>query len=235
MYNSPLISVIIPTYNSEKYLPEAIESVLAQTYEPLEIIVIDDGSTDNTSEAIKRFGSSIQYHCQVNSGSAAARNLGIELAKGDFFAFLDADDLWVEDKMTRQIKAFENNPELDIVFGLVQQFHSPDLEESMKAKIYCPSELVPGHIPSALLIKRDAFFRVGLFETDWKLAEFASWYVRIAEVGLQTITLPHLVAKRRLHKANKGVKDRKFQGEYLHILKASLDRRRSKNPELRNS
>lgn len=232
MNQSPLISVIIPTYNCEKYLPEAIESVLAQTYKPFEIIVIDDGSTDNTADRVKHFGSSIQYHIQANAGSAAARNFGIELARGDFFAFLDADDLWVEDKLNRQMAAFGSDPELDIVFGLVQQFHSPDLDEEMKAKVYCPSELVPGHIPSALLVKREAFFRVGLFETKWKIAEFASWYVRIAEVGLKTQTLPHLVAKRRLHKTNKGVKDRQFQAEYVQILKASLDRRRTQNSKM---
>ncbi|MFB2921623.1 glycosyltransferase family 2 protein [Aerosakkonema funiforme] len=228
MENHPSVSVIIPVYNCEKYLAEAIESVLAQTYQPLEIIVIDDGSTDGSAEVAKHFGTTVQYCFQANSGTAAARNLGIELAKGDFFAFLDADDLWVEDKLTNQMAAFTNNPNLDIVYGQVQQFISPDLAENLKAKLQVSPKLMPGHIPSALLIKRDSFFQVGLFETRWKLAEFASWQVRVTELGLQTMMLPELVAKRRLHETNKGIKKREYQTEYIQILKASLDRRRAK-------
>ncbi len=226
---NPLVSVIIPVYNCDRYLAQAIESVLAQTYQPIEIIVVDDGSTDNTSEVAKSFGAAVQYYFQINSGSAAARNRAIELAKGDFFAFLDADDLWVEDKLTRQMAAFANNPNLDIVFGQVQQFITPELPDHFKEKLHCPPELMPGHIPSALLIKRESFFRVGLFETQWKLAEFASWQVRVTELGLQTIVLPDLVAKRRLHETNKGIQQRQYQTEYIRILKASLDRRRAMN------
>ena len=228
MNYTPLVSVIIPVYNCEKYLAEAIESVLDQTYQPLEIIVIDDGSTDGSAEVAKRFDTTVQYCFQVNSGTAAARNRGIELAKGDFFAFLDADDLWVEDKLTNQMAAFINNPNLDVVYGQVQQFISPELGENLKAKLQVSPKLVPGHIPSALLIKRDSFFQVGLFETQWKLAEFASWQVRLTELGLQTMMLPELVAKRRLHETNKGIKQREYQTEYLQIMKASLDRRRAK-------
>ncbi|MFE1744118.1 glycosyltransferase family 2 protein [Coleofasciculus sp. H7-2] len=235
MSGSSLVSVIIPVYNCDRYLAEAIESVLAQTYQPIEIIVVDDGSTDGSAEVAKRFGSLVRYYFQTNSGSAAARNHGIELSQGNFFAFLDADDLWVEDKLASQMTAFESEPELDIVFGLVEQFYSPDLEESMRAKIHCPTELVSGHIPSALLIKRDAFFRVGSFETKWNLAEFACWYVRAVEVKLRMKMLPYLVAKRRIHKTNKGIRERQFQTEYIKILKASLDRRRAAGEQVKNS
>jgi glycosyltransferase involved in cell wall biosynthesis len=229
MKESPLVSVIIPVYNCDRYLAQAIESVQAQTYQPLEIIVVDDGSTDGSAEVAKSFGSAVQYCFQVNSGTAAARNRAIELAKGDFFAFLDADDLWVEDKLTRQMAAFSNQPDLDAVFGQVQQFLSPELPENLKGKLHCPTELMPGHIPSALLIKRDSFFRVGLFETQWKLAEFASWQVRATELKLRTMTLSDLVAKRRLHETNKGIEQRQYQIEYARILKSSLDRRRSQS------
>ncbi|MBE9125525.1 MULTISPECIES: glycosyltransferase family A protein [unclassified Coleofasciculus] len=227
METTLLVSVIIPFYNSDRYLAQAIESVVAQTYQPVEIIVIDDGSTDNSADVAKRFGEAVHYCYQTNSGTAAARNHGIELAQGNFLAFLDADDLWMPDKLERQMAAFASHPELDIVSGQVQQFHSPELDESIKAKIYCPPDLMPGHIPSAIVIKRESFFRVGLFETHWKLAEFPSWYVRATELGIQMMTLPNLVAKRRLHKTNKGVNQRQDKTEYIRILKASLDRRRA--------
>ena len=224
-----LVSVIIPVYNCDRYLAQAIQSVLEQTYQPLEIIVVDDGSTDGSAEVAKSFGSAVQYCFQANSGTAAARNRAIELAKGDFFAFLDADDLWVEDKLTRQMAAFSNQLDLDAVYGQVQQFLSPELPDNMKAKLHCPTELMPGHIPSALLIKRDSFFRVGLFETHWKLAEFPSWQVRATELKLRTMMLPDLVAKRRIHETNKGIQKREYQIEYARILKSSLDRRRSQS------
>ncbi len=223
---SPLVSVIIPVYNAERYVAEAIESVLAQTYNPVEIIVIDDGSTDGSAKVIKRFPS-VQYYSQPNTGISAARNRGIEQAQGTFFAFLDADDLWVEDKLTLQMSAFKNDPDLDIVFGHVKQFYSPELETSQNDKPPITNSQMPGHIPSAMLIKRDAFFRVGLFETNWQMGEFASWYLRSLEQGLQNLMLPDLVTWRRLHETNHGIQQREAINDYVHILKASLDRRRA--------
>ena len=226
--DNPLVSVIVPVYNGDHYLGEAIESILAQTYRPIEIIVIDDGSTDSSAAVAESFGSLVQYYHQINQGSSAARNYGISLAQGSFFSFLDADDLWVEDKITRQVAALRKNHKLDIVFGQVQQFYSPELDDSVKGQIHCPTEPMVGHIPSALLIKRDAFFRVGLFDTHIKSTEYVDWHVRATDLGLQMMVLPNVVAKRRLHKTNKGVRDRQLQRtEYSKILKASLDRRRA--------
>ncbi|MDZ8188160.1 MAG: glycosyltransferase family A protein [Nostoc sp. ChiSLP02] len=227
MANNPLVSVIIPVYNCNQYLAQAIESVLSQTYQPIEIIVVDDGSTDNSAEVAKHYAPLIRYCFQSNAGSGAARNRGIELAQGEFFAFLDADDLWVKDKLMHQMAAFNNNSELHIVFGQVKQFHSPELDEAFKAKIHCPAELMPGTIPSALLMKREAFFHVGRFEVNWQVVEFASWYMRANELNMNMLILPELVTLRRLHTTNKGVSQQRQEiTEYAHILKASLDRRR---------
>jgi len=225
----PTISVIIPVYNGERYLSEAIESTLSQTFLPIEVIVVDDGSTDSSAKVAKRFGKSVQYVFQSNNGTGVARNQGINLATGDFFAFIDQDDLWVEDKLDRQMSVFTAYPEAEMVFGHVQQFHSPELKEHIKQKIYCPARLMPGYSPSAMLIKRSAFFRVGLFETRWKIGEWANWYVRAMELGLKKIMLPDLVTLRRLHERNKGFYQSKEVNEYAKILKASLDRRRKKN------
>src|SRR5919205_4589183 len=108
MNSSPPIIVIIPVYNGESYVAEAIESILDQTYRPAEVIVVDDGSTDNTAEVVKRFGDVVQYHHQPNRGAGAARNRGVELSHGEFLAFLDADDLWHKDKLAHQIQAFKD-------------------------------------------------------------------------------------------------------------------------------
>ena len=136
--SKPLISVMIPVYNCDRYLGEAIESVLSQTYRPLEIIIIDDGSTDGSAAVAKRFMPHIHYYYQANAGIGSARNKGIELAQGSFFAFLDADDLWSKDKLAQQMAALEAHPGVDVVFGHVTQFYSPELDEELRRKIHCP-------------------------------------------------------------------------------------------------
>jgi glycosyltransferase involved in cell wall biosynthesis len=226
MGNKTLISVIIPVYNCERYLTEAIESVLAQTYRPIEIIVIDDGSTDDSAQVAKRFFSSVQCVHQPHSGLGAARNCGTGLAKGDYLAFLDADDIWVEDKLTLQMTVFKSNPRVDFVFGHVQQFISPELDESYKNKIYCPAEKMPGFFASAMLIKRESFVRVGAFETNWQIGEFINWYIRAKEKGLTSFMLHEVVLSRRLHTDNMSIRGRDSRTDYIRILKASLDRRR---------
>jgi glycosyltransferase involved in cell wall biosynthesis len=112
----PRVSVIIPTYNCDRFLPEAIDSVLMQTYQDYEIIVIDDGSTDQTCQVLEAYKHKIRYFYQQNQGSAVARNLGIKQAKGEFIAFLDADDFWLlPEKLAEQVNCFEQQPSLGSV------------------------------------------------------------------------------------------------------------------------
>src|SRR5215831_7065603 len=158
------VSVIIPVYNCEKYVADAIQSVLNQTYQNLEIIVVDDGSTDHSAQVVRSFQPTVQYFHQPNQGMGAARNYGISLAKGDYFSFLDADDLWTPNKIRMQISVLAQAPELDLISGHVQQFYSPDLPEDLRADIHCPSQPIPAHVVPAMLIRRESFFRVGMFE-----------------------------------------------------------------------
>lgn len=222
-----MISVIIPVYNGERYLAETIDSVLAQTHQPFEVIIIDDGSTDNTAD-IARSYQNLRYMYQTNQGLGAARNAGIVAAQGEFIAFLDADDLWTENKTKIQLEAFKDNPQADIVSGYVKQFYSPELDEKERPKIRCTDELMPGHLMQAMLIKREIFSRVGLFETQWIVGTDMSWYLRAMEKGLSMLILPDLVLLRRLHKQNKGITKRSFINQRVQILKAALDRQRGK-------
>jgi len=226
--NKACISVIIPVYNGERYLAETIDSVLAQTYQSREVILVDDGSTDGSARIAKNFGTLLQYYYQPNRGTAAAFNHGLERARGDYFAFLGADDLWTENKCELQMTAFHANPHADIVTGHVKQFYSPELDESERKKIRCTHELLPGHVIPAMLIKREAFFRVGLFEPQWVVGAEMSWYLRSMEKGLSMVMLPDLVLLRRLHKQNKGITQRSFINQRVQILKAALDRQRGK-------
>ena len=225
MEKNPLVSVVIPLYNGEKYLAEAIESVLAQTYSSIELIVVDDGSTDGSADIVKGY-TSVHYYFQPNQGLGAARNRGIDLAQGSFLAFLDADDIWDKDKLMCQMKAFDNTPGLDMVFGQVEQFISPELDEYAKSKINHASEIIQGYFAGTLLIKRDSFFRVGCFATHWCVGEFIDWYTKAIEQSLNSFTIPEVVMKRRIHNDNTGIRERNSRTDYVRILKASLDRRR---------
>ena len=221
------LSVIIPVYNGERHLAEAIDSVLAQNHRSIEVIIVDDGSTDGSANIANSYGSSIRYYKQLNLGTAAAKNRGTDLACGEYLAFLDADDIWPEDRIRVQLKAFDAHPDVDIVSGYVKQFFSPDMTESVKKRIHNSTDLIPGHVISAMLIKRQAFFRVGLFETQWTVGADMSWYLRSQEMGLKIMILPDLVLLRRIHESNKGIVKRSFINQRAQILKAALDRRRA--------
>ena len=228
-----LITVIVPVFNGERYLKEAVESIIAQTYRPLAVVVVDDGSTDGTPDvanalSVESISVCIRYEKQANLGAAAARNRGVERASGGFLAFLDADDIWAPNKLSLQMVALEENPDLDAVFGHMQQFISPELDETTKLTLRCPTDPMPGYTHCSMLIRREAFMRVGMFETDWHLGEFVAWYLKAIENNLHSKMLPDVVLRRRLHDRNQGVNKRDFQTDYVRILKASLDRRRQK-------
>ena len=221
----PLISVIIPVYNGGRYLDAALASVQAQTYRPLDVIVVNDGSTDDSASIAAAYPW-VRLVTQPNQGTAAARNHGVRLARGDYLAFLDQDDLWVSDKLERQMDAFQTRPELDMVFGQAQQFFSPDWEAAARSGLYCPPHPVTGYLPSALLVRRGSFLAVGWFETGWRVGEWADWFVRAHDYGLAAWVVLHVVAWRRLHAGNKGLLDQAARGDYPRLLKAALDRRR---------
>ncbi len=233
-----VISVIVPVHNGERYLNAALNSVAEQTYRPLEVIVVDDGSIDGTAAIAAEFfnlgdngssDASFRYVWQANAGAAAARNAGIALSRGSFLAFLDADDTWMPNKLTLQMNMLEEQRQIEAVFGSMEQFISPDVKGASKSTLRCPSGSMPGYTHCTMLIRREAFSRVGMFETDWQVGEFVAWYLRAMEAGLRTVMLADVVMKRRLHASNQGVEKRDYRADYVRILKASLDRRRHKS------
>lgn len=121
--NTPKVSVIVPTYNSAQYINESIDSALNQTYKDFEIIVVDDGSTDNTKEVLKTYGNKISYYFQKNSGVNKARFLGLNVAKGAYIALLDADDKWLPEKLNSQVEILDSCPDIDLVFSNFHDFY----------------------------------------------------------------------------------------------------------------
>jgi glycosyltransferase involved in cell wall biosynthesis len=231
MEQKPLVSVLIGAYNAAPYIGEAIESVLGQDYRPLELIVVDDGSTDGTGDVARRYGDAIDYTVQENAGNGAARNRAVERAAGALFAFLDADDRFLPGKLELQWAALADDADLDVVFGHVREFVSPELTDDERATIRPPAPPAPWTAPNLMLIRREAFVRVGPFSEALKVGVTVDWYARALEAGLRTTMLPSIVLERRLHLGNNGLRERDSRSQYLHVLKASLDRRRARVEE----
>ena len=236
MTHDSQVSVIIPVFNGERYLSEAVKSALGQTAAPFEVIVVDDGSTDDTPGVAASFGSAIRYDPQPHKGISATLNRGIQLARGDFFAFLDADDVCVPDRLDRQMAVLRAQPEIDMVFGYSRYFLSPDVDADAARRLVIPDQPQPAFIKSAFLIRRGSFFKVGFFDTAWQLGDFIDWFARAVEMGLKTHMVPDVVFERRVHGRNMTILERSSQGDFVRVLKAALDRRRSgarpgSNPE----
>jgi glycosyltransferase involved in cell wall biosynthesis len=225
---APQISVIIPVYNGERYLAEAINSVLDQTTPATQIIVVDDGSTDATKHIAEGFGKHIEYIWQEPSGKAAvARNRGLRQARGEYLTFLDADDLWLPDKLSLQLAALhEENAEL--VFGQTVEFYSPEMDLEFRNRIRCTDTPTLTYMSGTMFTTRTIFDRVGPFSEDHAVVEFVEWYLRASELNLKTYHLNHVVLKRRLHGSNSGHSLGTRKSDYVRVLKASLDRRRAK-------
>jgi glycosyltransferase involved in cell wall biosynthesis len=220
----PLVSCILPVYNGKRYLREAIESVLAQTYRALEIIVIDDGSTDGTVDVLAGYGDRLRHVRQTNAGPAAARNHGIALAGGAFIAFQDADDVWHRDKVKRQIERFEARPELELSIGHVQNFWIPDLkEEADRFRDHRLAQPGPAFGPPSLLVRRSLFEKVGLFNPKMRLSSDTDWFLRAAELRVTMEIVPEVLFYRRWHNNNISRLSRQL---LVEAVKASLDRRR---------
>ncbi len=227
MTSPDLISVVIPAYNAGLYLGEALESVFAQTYPSVEVIVVDDGSDDDTAEVARSFGARVSYVRQERAGAGAARNAALDHARGPYLAFLDADDRFTPTKLEHQMAALASGPELDMVYGHVREFFSPDLPAAQRAQHRQPGAPAAWLSPNLMLIRRESFDRVGPFATDVGVGETVDWHARAVESGLRWHVLPEVVLERRLHARNSTIQAPTTQADYLRVLKAAIDRRRA--------
>jgi glycosyltransferase involved in cell wall biosynthesis len=228
MLEKRTVSVIIPAFNAARYIGEAITSVLANDAAPLQVIVVDDGSTDDTASVVKGFGAKIEYLYQPNGGIASALNYGFARVQGEWLAFNAADDRWAQGRLERQLATFAANPAADLVFGHVQNYFSPELTEEVTSRYHCPPEPIPGYSLAAMLTRRTTFEEVGGFNAQYKLGEFVDWYARANELGLQSVLVPEIVLWRRLHGENLSIRSANERSDFARILKASMDRRRQR-------
>lgn len=220
----PLVSVILCVYNGEKYLREAIDSVLNQSYPHIELLAVDDGSTDRTSEILREYGSKIRSFFQTNRGQPAAQNFALGQVKGKYLSFLDADDLYLQDKIRSHVQFLEEHPEISMVFGSVQQFYSPELSVDEAKQWVIPTGPISGYLAAAGLFRKECFDQL-LFNENQKIGNFVDWYMRAMEAGMRHQLLPALVYRRRIHGKNMGIQAVDPRTQYLEIVKAALKRR----------
>lgn len=210
------ISVIIPHFNQTRFLKMAIDSVIAQTHVPYEIIVVDDDSTDELHDFFKTHGQYVRFFQQNKAGSSAARNLGIQKAQSDYIAFLDADDKWHPEKLNLQIQSLEKNPQ-QMIFSHVENFLCETLSENQK-KIFARNLNKPliGIIPSSLLIARHTLLEIGLMNEQIQMGEFIEWYIRAQQLGIKTNVVKQTLVFRRIHAGHIGKSH--LHQDYLKIL-----------------
>lgn len=230
----PLVSCIVPVFNGERYLAEALDSILAQTYRPLEVVVVDDGSTDGTAAIVRGYDGRVRTVRQVHQGAPAARNLGMQAARGAFIGFLDADDLWHREKLARQMARFVARPELEVSVTHLQSFWIPELQdEAARFRDHPLAQPQPGYVTITMLARRTVLERVGPFNTALSVGDPMEWFVRAGELGVAMELLPDTLAYRRLHRHNLSwdtattrQMTAAMQDAVLQVVKDSLDRRR---------
>lgn len=196
------VSVVIPAWNAAHFIVDAIESVLCQSATPDEIIVVDDGSTDNTGERVRKFGSRVTLIVQPNSGAAAARNRGIAAAHAEAIALLDADDLMAPRRIELQRAVLAHDAGCAIALGRQLTFRSEPERLALDSGTADLSAARPGYVPSAAMIRSSAFGLIGPFDATLRIGDFLDWIARAKFRGVSIKTMDHVVAYRRLHRGS---------------------------------
>lgn len=222
------VSCIVPVYNGARYLGAALDSILAQTYRPIEIIVADDGSSDETAAIAARYAPAVRFVTQATAGPAATRNLGLRAAAGALVAFLDADDLWLPEKLTRQMTRFAARPELGVSVTAIRHFWIPELAgEAERFRDDPRAAALPGYVTMTMLARRTAFDDVGPFDARLWHSDAGDWFLRAAAQGIVIEMLDEVLTLHRLHHSNLSRRHgTASRAEFLSLVKRSLDQRR---------
>jgi len=226
----PLLTVIIPVYNGERFLEDAVHEVHKQGDPNYELIVVDDGSTDGTRELAERFAEAIQYVHQDNRGPAAARNVGLERARGDYVAFLDVDDQWPEGRLESMLHFLFADRSLEVVMGRTHWVLLPGERPVNEPKRnprewIAPKEPVIAAMLGAAVFRRTVFDRVGMFDPTLRFAEDHDWFIRAKEQGVSLKIVQDVTLFARTHRDNMTRGKSWHDTQILSILRKSLNRR----------
>jgi glycosyltransferase involved in cell wall biosynthesis len=219
-----LVSVVMPAYDEEAFIAEALASVLAQTHRRLEIVVVDDGSRDRTAEIAAAHGARVLR--QPHQGAAAARNAGLQASHGAYWAIFDADDVMAPERLAHQVDHLQRHPEHGLVLGLTEAFVTPGEPR--------PAHYNPvwddGPFPACtgtMLARRGAFERVGRFDVTRPLAYDLDWLARAKDAGVSAGRVDHVVLRYRIHSGNVTSDRHAVNAAMLGVVRESLRRRRA--------
>ncbi len=224
--HAPLVSTILPVYNGAAFLDETIRSILDQTYTAQEIIVVDDGSTD-ASAVVAAGYAGIHVIKQPNAGVAAARNAGAAAASGDYLCFIDQDDIWLPDKVERQVQGLTEFPEpgyciTDYTFYLSPGVPLPE---------WCPADWLDrplvGYTPSALMIERALFRNMGYFDTTLPVGSDTDYFFKLKDAEIRCVHLETVLVRKRVHNANQSEHKALLKRDIMEAVRRSIHRQRT--------
>ena len=218
-----LLSAIIPVHNGERFLAEAVESIQSQSHPNLEVLIVDDGSTDGTPGLAARLGPTVRCLRQEHQGPAAARNAGLRAARGEIIGFLDADDLWPAGRLDLMLPSLLHHPAVSIVVGRTRR-----VAETPGGAWVPIGE--PAHFPfsiGAALYRRDVFEHVGLFDRSLRFGEDQDWFLRAREASISTLEIDQVTQVARRHGGSMTRGKTLLELNLVRVFKMSLDRRRT--------
>ena len=225
--NRALVNVILPLYNGRDFVAVAIRSVLAQTYTPFELLVIDDGSVDGGMEVVPR-DPRIRYFRQDNAGVAAARNLGIRESDGELITFIDQDDIWVPEKLQIQVAFLQEHPEIDYVIARQKIRLAPGVSRPAWLKPEHLEESRTGFLPGTLMVRRKVFDDFGLFNPSLRSGSDSDWFFRVKDQGVPMQIMDQIVLLRNIHRNNHSHDTGTATRDLLNAVRQSIIRRRKK-------
>jgi len=222
--NSALVSVVMAVKNGERFIKTALESLVAQDYQPLEIIVVNDGSTDKTLEIVNLF-KNVRVVEPTKTGVGNAYNAGIRAARGEYVAFLSHDDFWTKDKLRRQIEILQNDSAAMFAVCRAEFF----LEDENFVPAGFRRELLAGnhiaYIPETLLARREVFDTVGLFDETMKTSEDVDWFARAFDLKIPSVVVPQVLLHKRIHDRNLHLESVENNRDLLRAVKRSIQRK----------
>jgi glycosyltransferase involved in cell wall biosynthesis len=231
------VSVVIPTYNAANFISRTIESVIAQSYGDLEVVVVDDGSSDGTPDIVAGFGDRVRLIVQPNGGVSTARNRAIREARGELIAFLDHDDIWYQDKLRRQVSLLDSRADVGLVYAnadFIDEADEPMWTYLARPRLHRGRVLSPlfldCFIPLLTVVVRSKLLtEIGQFESRWHIAEDYDLFLRAAE-RTEIDYVDDVLAGYRIHRGNLSKDFTRRLREEQEVLAASLAR----NPRLRD-
>lgn len=210
------VSVIVPTRNGARFIGDTIASIARQSFPPDEIVLVDDGSTDDSVARACAASALVRVVATPGLGPAGARNAGIRAATGDLLGFLDHDDLWVPEKLAWQLDLLAREPAIDVVVGQLRSFR--DGGDWLGGP-------VPGYLTITMLARRSAFDRVGLLDQGRPFSDSAEWFLRAADAGVDVRMLDRVLTHHRVHESNHSLLNAEAsRAEFLGLARARLRR-----------